>query len=475
MYGIAYISKIMFLLGSMFVVISNVVYLHLYLHWGLEAYKSRLQVAMFAPSSEKMEYLSQFVTFKDIIILIYVILYIYFIYKYFRTYKNQQSLKIKVLVGLFLTVSILIVSKIWRNPFTTNVAPYNYLYTYLRAGGEISKIIKRNDYIKNHIDSFMKEKKKAVPYYDKVVVIIGESASRNHMSCYGYKRKTTPFFDKIVNKKNSIFIKAFSPGNRTGLALPLELSEANVEKFEKFYQSFSLVTYLKRYGYITCWISNQGKVGDFDNLITSIAKEADKTFFLNALSFSSAGLDSSIIDVLPKCTMKNKKEVIFIHLMGSHFSYDKRYDEEHRLYDKPKNTIEMYDNSIYFTDYVLSQIYRYYSKERVLFIYFSDHAELVTMHKHCHGMLNPSKEVYEVPLVIFTNSVNDRFLNIKSILEDKTVNLDYLNDIILTFLDERKNLIQKMFTNDKVYAADTKHTYHFKKLKKYTYKKKDEF
>lgn len=48
---------------------------------------------------------------------------------------------------------------------------------------------------------------------------------------------------------------------------------------------------------------------------------------------------------------------IIIHLMGNHLSYDDRYPEAFNKFSRGDKTIDTYDNSILYNDFVLRSIY----------------------------------------------------------------------------------------------------------------------
>lgn len=70
----------------------------------------------------------------------------------------------------------------------------------------------------------------------------------------------------------------------------------------------------------------------------------------------------------------NQKKFIVVHLVGSHHPYTS-YPPEYNLYGED-TVSDRYDNTIAYTDYVLSEIYKKLSVHQPeLFIYASDHGE----------------------------------------------------------------------------------------------------
>jgi len=225
------------------------------------------------------------------------------------------------------------------------------------------------------------------------------------MSLYGYDKKTTPFLDSVLVYS----FNAISPTNQTRFSIPIELTDATVQDFDKFNHSQSIITSLKDCGYETYWITNQGKTGTHDTSVTSMAKEADNPYFLNELNYEKAGYDGKILPLLESIdTHGKKKQAFFFHLIGSHASYSSRYPVNKALFstvglDEKGCRTAQYDNTIYYTDYIISQIYKRFNNERALYIYLSDHSEVVDKNKRFgHGFSPSYQDEYKIPLVIWS-------------------------------------------------------------------------
>ena len=63
------------------------------------------------------------------------------------------------------------------------------------------------------------------------------------------------------------------------------------------------------------------------------------------------------------------------------------------------DVVTHYDNSIHYTDWVISEIYKRFPNENALYIYLSDHSEVVQ--KEGHGYSPSFKGEYEIPLVMW--------------------------------------------------------------------------
>ena len=75
---------------------------------------------------------------------------------------------------------------------------------------------------------------------------------------------------------------------------------------------------------------------------------------------------------------------IVYHMMGSHFDYRLRYPDSFARFTKDdyadrkafqRYTLETYDNSIYYNDYIVDQIINLFRDKETLVIYMPDHAQ----------------------------------------------------------------------------------------------------
>ena len=76
---------------------------------------------------------------------------------------------------------------------------------------------------------------------------------------------------------------------------------------------------------------------------------------------------------------KSGRQLIVVHLRGSHFDYAKRYPIDFAAFkpdadcDERNCTINAYDNSILFTDYLLSRFIEDIKGREALLFYMADH------------------------------------------------------------------------------------------------------
>lgn len=125
----------------------------------------------------------------------------------------------------------------------------------------------------------------------------------------------------------------------------------------EFNKSFSIIDIAKKAGYKTYWFSNQGFMGSADTPITLVGQSADIAKW-TANEINMVQHDESLLKFIDDINPNENNFVVF-HIMGSHANYESRYPSEWTLWGKENYTlIDGNDNSVAYTDYVLSQIYK---------------------------------------------------------------------------------------------------------------------
>lgn len=150
------------------------------------------------------------------------------------------------------------------------------------------------------------------------VLVIGESASRDHMHVYGYDRQTTPWMDKMAGcKGTTIFSYPYANYCQTILSLTYALSEKNQYNHIPLEEAYSIIDLAKAAGYDTYWISNQAGFSASDTPITIISSTAAHHTWINGRGASpsdSTYLDGKLITELPDNV--DRPSFIVIHLMA---------------------------------------------------------------------------------------------------------------------------------------------------------------
>lgn len=248
-----------------------------------------------------------------------------------------------------------------------------------------------------------------------LVVVIGESLSRHHMSLYGYERNTNP----LLNTKKSslkIYNDITSPQVHTIPALRSILTFADDKHPEYLIQRPSLFELFNRGGYETYHISNQ----PFENTDSSYEpffKLANHKFDLS----KGNQPDGVILNTLEETLKDKNRKLIVIHLMGNHTVYRLRYPksfdffnhQQHplqttfELNDEARTVIDEYDNSVLYNDYLITTIIEMLEKqsESCAMLYFSDHGDEVYDYRDFAGHSYEKTSTYmcEVPFIVWTS------------------------------------------------------------------------
>lgn len=332
---------------------------------------------------------------------------------------------------------------------------------------------RKNFFVKTNSDSCFSRKQ-------VFVLIIGESCNRNHMSLYGYKRKTNP----LLEKRNDliIFNNVVSPCSNTLFTIPLIISDANLENKKRIENSVTLIDVFRSAGYKTFWISNQSPIGVWDNVVFSLAKGSDIVKFVNIYSNSSfestyiASYDEKLFGPFRQALdSKGDKKFIVLHLMGSHSSYSKRYPGNFNMFNRGKSdkeqTINEYDNSVLYNDFIINNLFNllndFGNKHSDLFcsaIYLSDHGENVyddsenCGHNYSGFM---SKSISEIPFILWIstphrNKYNEmkNHVNLPFVSDDLFHTVLDLTNINCDYFNQSRSLFSKNYNSKRIRILD---------------------
>lgn len=242
---------------------------------------------------------------------------------------------------------------------------------------------------------------------EKIFLIIGESSLRGSYSLYGYSLPTTPSLDSL-SKLNNIeftYYDAIAVAPLTREAIRLSLSFATPNYAMPFFTQKNIIDLANEVGYETIWISNQDKLGIYDNNIGYIASCAYDSYFLDSKSRD----DLELIKILESKLVKGKKQFIVLHMYGSHSWYGDRNDDIDKtaLTNEINNdpTVLEYDRSIHHTDRFLKKVtdLMFQTDDKSILYYYSDHGEIVGKG---HALYQKGGDQYEVPLIIINKDCN---------------------------------------------------------------------
>ncbi len=269
------------------------------------------------------------------------------------------------------------------------------------------------------------------------VLVIGESQNRAHMQAYNYHRATTPWLDSMKNDKNMLlFTKAYSCHTHTVPTLLYALTAKNQYNNIAVKNAVSVLEVAEAAGFETVWLSNQVKYSAWDTPVTSIASEANQQKWINSTLGESTNtdyFDGKLIEELEKIKITDKM-LIVMHLMGNHGSYEQRYLKAFEKYDG-KNTIDKYDNSIIYNDYVMSQVYKRARKIPNFkgLVYCSDHADAIDKNLS-HDAAQFDFDMTHIPLYIYLSDsyIQNNSAKYKSL--EKQKNKLFTNDLLFNLM-----------------------------------------
>lgn len=253
-----------------------------------------------------------------------------------------------------------------------------------------------------------------------VVIVLGESMRRGNLSLYGYDKKTTPNLDARKDQL-LLFNRAVAAANQTVPSVTMMLTSATVHDPDKFLLVPSIIAAAKEAGYHTYWLSNQGRVGQFESKISLIAQDADTRVYTNTEFYGSV-FDQKLLHPLQMALSDaHPNKLIVVHMLGNHQSYESRYPEEFTIFDaaqysqkspnkrsaKQNAVMADYDNSIRYSDSLLENIFAQLEQQpNSVMLFVSDHGERIYENGETsagHGYSKPTKTEFEVPFFIWCN------------------------------------------------------------------------
>jgi heptose-I-phosphate ethanolaminephosphotransferase len=250
-----------------------------------------------------------------------------------------------------------------------------------------------------------------------LVVVIGESLTRHHMSLYGYGRDTNPL---LTARKSSlkIYRDVVSPQVHTIPVMRSILTFADEAHPEYLTARPSLFELFNRAGYETCLICNQ-PFEDGSSSYEPLLRLANRAIDLSKTDEP----DGVLLKTFEQALESDKRKLIVLHLMGNHAVYKFRYPSSfnrfnHLVHPLPGQydpqltanaleTIDQYDNSVLYNDFVITRIMDLMERkdEPSAMIYFSDHGEEVFDFRNFagHAYEKVSTSMCEVPFIVWTS------------------------------------------------------------------------
>lgn len=229
------------------------------------------------------------------------------------------------------------------------------------------------------------------------IVIIGESANRDHLKAFtpSYPEDTTPWLSSKVNDPDfSLNYMAYSNFPNTLMSLSYAMTSANQYGDMDLSHAVSMVDAARAAGYRTDWISFHNRSSLSSAGVTLIAERSDASFW-------EKNYDEYAVDVMKKLPPA-KRRVLFINIMGSHYTYLARVPADQRgaLGISENDPYYGYDLTVAYTDRVIRDIFEYAKTHMNLksLVYFSDHGENM---EHFHSTSPFFYDMVHIPFFVY--------------------------------------------------------------------------
>ena len=250
-----------------------------------------------------------------------------------------------------------------------------------------------------------------------VVFVLGESLRYQNMQLFGYTRATTPELVKLSQELPMVYRKAIAGGVCTDVAIPMFINnyQSTAPMSVILSQEQCLFKLAKNNGFETHFYSAQAE-GDLKHIINYICTAA--------IDHMKIGPGISLIEDIEKRYYDNillkdleavnfaKPQFVVLHQRGSHSPYNLRYPADKAAFpidpkmEVAEQMITEYDNSVAFTDQVVSQIVRDVMKKSpfpTYVIFTSDHGQVLGENKSWgHNDLN--EFVFKIPFVFLSKT-----------------------------------------------------------------------
>ena len=273
------------------------------------------------------------------------------------------------------------------------------------------------------------------------IMIVGETARADHFSLNGYSRETNP---KLKQETLINYQQATSCGTSTAYSVPCMFSFLNRNDYspaKASLQSNSLDVLIKS-GVNVIWLDNNSSCKGVCERIgeTNLRQTPDKTspYYSDGEVFDEALLSKMEAALAEN---NNESDILFVlHTLGSHGpKYYKRYPDSYSQFEpackkatpqecSDAENINAYDNTILYTDHVLSQIIAFLKARKnaqSFMIYASDHGESLGENGvYLHGLpyfLAPDAQTH-IPMLLWISDayISAQSLNIEKLKQKQT-------------------------------------------------------
>ena len=339
-----------------------------------------------------------------------------------------------------------------------------------------------------------------------IILIAVDALRPDHLSCYGYKRATSPNIDKLA-KEGVMFTQAITAGGRTdeSVASILSGTYAVIHQIKEWNMPINpsiktLPQLLKQKGFRSALFTNHAAID-----ITDIKDDFDLTYIKGWEEINAHRLTIKAIDWIKK--NKDKPFFMYLHYKGSHVPYrppepyksrylydryrikkeipisedkdgKKRYDGSGKIpYVVAENNISdisyyiaQYDGAISYTDaqiaYLMDNLRQSGLLENTLIILTADHGEMLGEHNIYFSHQTCYENNIRVPLIIRYPELFSKKKIISCqvslidlapmILEIAGIDIPHYiqgRSLLALFKNEKFNLHPYVYTSDRSFAS----------------------
>lgn len=233
-----------------------------------------------------------------------------------------------------------------------------------------------------------------------VVFVIGESMTTDRLPFFGYAKDTMPL---VGARTNELAVtgpyRAWSPYTVNALAaMFIRDGESAAVRY-------------RRAGYRTAFVTAHNRWTRYCSVEFSVFAACEERIYLTEERPGEHIYDDMVLEHVARLVAGSRPFVLFVHLMGSHFSAAERVRPEY-LAD---SGLDDFDRSLRFTDEVLDAIIRLLPPKTML-VYLPDHGESTDAGRWRDFS---SRALWSVPLIVYPKdaALPDGF-NLPPLMED---------------------------------------------------------
>jgi len=425
------------------VVICN---LHLQNESNYGSFISESMIAIFQSNLfEMFSYIDQFATIQVLYVALVWLLLIYLSYFYaVKCSKKSQQLILPMVSGVL-----------------SMAATYAYsadIRMLLAEAESYSDVLNKFSESREGFQRDFEARNISSDFDGNIILVIGESTTRHHMSIYNYFRNTTPKL-KERQKDIVVFNDIISTHSHTTQSLSDALVLNNRINRDSIYNKADLINVIKKAGFTTSWLSNQNATGVWDNVVSVASREADNVKFHSSSygrEFFRDVYDHALVDTLRETLNKNStRQFVVMHTMAGHFpycgllpeefmsktnSFEVKIDEavygmalsglsnnpnKEEITKQYRESVDCYDSAMIYIDSMLSEIMDEVSQldKPSLVVYVADHGEAPLLNSGHESRMHSHFHV-EVPFIVYPNEAYktlypEKFKSMKNNVDEK--------------------------------------------------------